>query len=252
MVQWKVTLKETGLGGTHFPLNHDCVRNIHEKLTWNLDITQLTKGTSSGLHPPPWLWVPYLNLGGGFNHIYYFWPLFMEDVPFWRAYFSDGLKLNHQPGYFSGNLFELHPSSSGDLFARCVASFGYSQDPGDAIGGPCSNTGADDQWSTGCDLDVSKNSGTPKSSIFVRVFHYKSSILGYPYVWKHPFVILWGMKLETTQVITLQKIHGCSSATAITKMKGTWSGTKQTWSDMEPSRSSWGVYGIVINGCFQK
>ena len=32
-------------------------------------------------------------------------------------------------------------------------------------------------------MDVSKNRGTPKSSI--GVFHYKSSILGYPCFWKH-------------------------------------------------------------------
>ena len=36
-------------------------------------------------------------------------------------------------------------------------------------------------------LGVSKNNGTPKSSIFNRVFHHKPSILGYPYFWKHPF-----------------------------------------------------------------
>ena len=30
-------------------------------------------------------------------------------------------------------------------------------------------------------MGVSENSGTPKSSIFNRVFHYKPSILGYPY-----------------------------------------------------------------------
>ena len=36
------------------------------------------------------------------------------------------------------------------------------------------------------DVDVSKNSGTPKSSFFNRVFHYKPSILGYHYFWKHP------------------------------------------------------------------
>ena len=36
-------------------------------------------------------------------------------------------------------------------------------------------------------MDVSKNNGTPKSSIFSRVFHYKPSILGYPYFWKHPY-----------------------------------------------------------------
>ena len=27
----------------------------------------------------------------------------------------------------------------------------------------------------------------PKSSISFRVFHYKPSILGYPYFWKHPY-----------------------------------------------------------------
>ena len=40
-------------------------------------------------------------------------------------------------------------------------------------------------------LGVSKNNGTPKSSIlnhFNRVFHYKPSILGaHPYFWKHQF-----------------------------------------------------------------
>ena len=35
-------------------------------------------------------------------------------------------------------------------------------------------------------MGVSKNRGTPKSSIFNRVFHYKPSILGYHYFWKHP------------------------------------------------------------------
>ena len=39
-------------------------------------------------------------------------------------------------------------------------------------------------------MDVSKNSGTPKSSILNnvnRVFPYKPSILGYHYFWKHPY-----------------------------------------------------------------
>ena len=35
-------------------------------------------------------------------------------------------------------------------------------------------------------MDVSENSGTPKSYCN-RVFHYKPSILGYPYFWKHPY-----------------------------------------------------------------
>ena len=36
----------------------------------------------------------------------------------------------------------------------------------------------------------SKNSGTPKSSHFNRVFHHKPSILRYPYFWKQPYVYL--------------------------------------------------------------
>ena len=35
-------------------------------------------------------------------------------------------------------------------------------------------------------VDISENRGTSKSSIKHRVFHYKSSILVYPYFWKHP------------------------------------------------------------------
>ena len=35
-------------------------------------------------------------------------------------------------------------------------------------------------------MGLSKNSGTPKSSILLG-FHYKPSILGYPYFWKHPY-----------------------------------------------------------------
>ena len=39
-------------------------------------------------------------------------------------------------------------------------------------------------------LDVSENNGTPQIIHFNRVFHYKPSILGYPYFWNHPFVDL--------------------------------------------------------------
>ena len=35
-------------------------------------------------------------------------------------------------------------------------------------------------------VDVSKNRGTPKSSILIGFLHYKPTILGYPYFWKHP------------------------------------------------------------------
>ena len=48
---------------------------------------------------------------------------------------------------------------------------------------------------THIDMDVSLNGGTPKSSIKNRVFHYKPSILGYPYYWKHPYNNLYFSEL---------------------------------------------------------
>ncbi len=35
------------------------------------------------------------------------------------------------------------------------------------------------------EMGVSKNNGTPKIIHVNRVFHYKPSMLGYPYFWKH-------------------------------------------------------------------
>ena len=40
-------------------------------------------------------------------------------------------------------------------------------------------------------MGVSKNRGTPKSSHCNRVFHYKPSILGYHYCWKHPHIYIY-------------------------------------------------------------
>ena len=42
-------------------------------------------------------------------------------------------------------------------------------------------------------MDVSKNRGTPKSSIFNKLFHYKPSILGYHYFRKPPYGSPWKM-----------------------------------------------------------
>ena len=36
------------------------------------------------------------------------------------------------------------------------------------------------------DMDVSENNGTPKTSILIGFFHYKPSILGYPYFSEPP------------------------------------------------------------------
>ena len=40
----------------------------------------------------------------------------------------------------------------------------------------------------------------PKSSHFNRVFHYKPSILGYPYFWKHPYVFRWLVGSPSTKL----------------------------------------------------
>ena len=40
-------------------------------------------------------------------------------------------------------------------------------------------------------MGVSENSGfSPQIIHFNRVFHYKPSILGYPYFWKHPYTLI--------------------------------------------------------------
>ena len=39
------------------------------------------------------------------------------------------------------------------------------------------------------DMGVSVKRGTPQIIPFNRVFHYKPSILGYPYFWKQPYVL---------------------------------------------------------------
>ena len=39
-------------------------------------------------------------------------------------------------------------------------------------------------------MDVSENRGYPQIIHFNRVFHYKPSILGYHYFWKHPYLIV--------------------------------------------------------------
>ena len=43
-------------------------------------------------------------------------------------------------------------------------------------------------WRIPLDLDVSENSGTPKSSIFIGFSIINLPFWGYPYFWKHPFL----------------------------------------------------------------
>ena len=54
-------------------------------------------------------------------------------------------------------------------------------------------------------MDVSENSGfSPLIIHFNKVFHYKPSILGYPYFWKHPHLVFQSRKKTSGQ-----RIHAC-------------------------------------------
>ena len=68
-------------------------------------------------------------------------------------------------------------------------------------------------------MDVSENSGTPKSSHSSRVFYYKPSILGFPYFWKHPYKCIFkvgyrcrinplntGFSLDALKILILEVI----------------------------------------------
>ena len=69
----------------------------------------------------------------------------------------------------------------------------------------------DKLWLTWSYMGVSKNNGTPKSSILIGVFHYKPSILGYPYFWKHPYdvVCLHGLHSRWMWHLNIVSRHIC-------------------------------------------
>ena len=62
-------------------------------------------------------------------------------------------------------------------------------------------------------MDVSENSGTPKIIHFNRVFHYKPSILGYPYFWKHPYIYIYCIHIELNIPVFHEcfGVHWCNS-----------------------------------------
>ena len=78
------------------------------------------------------------------------------------------------------------------------------------------------QWNTRCNtkltspqlvynLDVSENSGNPQIIHFNRVFHYKHykpSILGYPYFWKHPSAVCCHCSTVQTAVVRWWYVWG--------------------------------------------
>ena len=49
-------------------------------------------------------------------------------------------------------------------------------------------------------MGVSKNDGIPKIIHSRRVFHYKPSILGYPYFWKHPYGLKCGYHFQHRKI----------------------------------------------------
>ena len=59
-------------------------------------------------------------------------------------------------------------------------------------------------------MDVSENRGTPKSSHFNRVFHYKPSILGYPYFRKHPYIYVCVFYIHKPMALPKHCISGFS------------------------------------------
>ena len=66
-------------------------------------------------------------------------------------------------------------------------------------------------------MDVSTNSGTPKSSILIGFSIFKPSILGYPYFWKHPYIKCWKVRthIQISSLVTLPRFsHILQSTTA--------------------------------------
>ena len=59
----------------------------------------------------------------------------------------------------------------------------HSPFPNDIFGCVSFNVGIWENY-----MGVSKNRGTPKSSNLIGFSHYKPSILGYQYFWKHPYM----------------------------------------------------------------
>ena len=57
-------------------------------------------------------------------------------------------------------------------------------------------------------MDASENNGTPKSPILIGVFHYKPSILGYHYFWKHPYRDNTTIEIVIVQIRAFEVIEG--------------------------------------------
>ena len=98
-------------------------------------------------------------------------------------------------------------------------------------------------------MDVSENSGTPKSSHSNSVFHYKPSILGYPYFWKHPYRPYIGISYRGTLVrgMTLAQQKKAANENPIGGSTG-----DQTASKMGHEAAAFGDGGMEFLVCVEK
>ena len=84
------------------------------------------------------------------------------------------------------------------------------------------------------DMDVSENNGTPKTSNFNRVFHYKPCILGYPCFWKHPYGRQWCSMIWVPFDQITAKLP---SSIVVSRMNLEW--LVHAWSDWDRNSGNW-------------
>ena len=91
-------------------------------------------------------------------------------------------------------------------------------------------------------MGVSKNRGTPQIIHFNRVFHYQSSILGYPYFWKPPYIHHHSKDIMYQQHLTGEH-QGMPPPNGLTTSPISTAG-KQTW--------IWSQPRVNVNHCGKK
>ncbi len=111
-------------------------------------------------------------------------------------------------------------------------------------------------------MGVSKNRGTPNSN---RVFHYKPSILGYPYFWKHSYIhYISGKSFPLTSAVAwrlcrFDRLHATKlvsyTKTPLVGPKSLPKTSKTSWNDPGMAccgMSLWKIQGHSCGKCPQK
>ena len=80
------------------------------------------------------------------------------------------------------------------------------------------------------DMGVSKNRGTPKSSIFIGFFHYKSSILGVPLFLETPIYCTMNIMIFDVRCVVKLKLHACDN--------GLTARRRLRWSKLHPEEKN--------------